>query len=109
MSVSDYARFGIFRMAAASFLPLSAWLNSRATLWGMPTRWANAGSCAAAAMNRRCLLEVLGIITLLNLPNTPEMLIAYRRLAVLCKTARYPHRNTHKPARNLSAILRFLI
>ena len=61
MSVSDYARFGIFRIAAASFLPLSAWLKSLATLCGMPTRWAKAGSCAAAAMKRRCLSEVLGI------------------------------------------------
>src|SRR5262245_40165000 len=42
-------------------VPLSAWLNSRATLCGTPTFLANAGSCAAPAIMRACFGDSLGI------------------------------------------------
>src|SRR5882762_9187156 len=49
--------FPFFRMP----LPLSARLNSLATFCGMPTRLANLGLCAAAAIVRACLADLLGI------------------------------------------------
>lgn len=38
----------------------SARLNSLATSWLMPALSANSALCAAAAMNRRCLADLLG-------------------------------------------------
>ena len=51
-------------MASARRLPLSAWLKSRATLWGMPMRLANLGSWAAAAIVLACLALWLGTVFL---------------------------------------------
>lgn len=49
-----------------SELPLSALLKSVATDCGMPTFFANAGLCAAAAIIRACDFDLLGMIVRLH-------------------------------------------
>src|SRR6266403_1943136 len=65
-------RIGVFRLShylpflgLIVPLPVSARLNSLATLVGIPAFLANAGLCAAAAIVRACFADLLGIGLLL--------------------------------------------